>query len=181
MKRKISSALLRTILETEFFLSSCSSKKIHYSKSSVLTEGNQIFGLEVFELVKNLKQLIRVMKFLNEQKSKNIIFSSSNKNIISFLRLYIDELHFGPIISIQSDLTRITASLKLTKVLLSFEEPQKNFLLKLLEKNIIIVTKVNSNNESKSSGVYKVYNDTSNYRKLAFIVTLLYQTLKKDR
>jgi hypothetical protein len=173
-KKKISSILAQSVLETEFFLLSSNSKKVDISINE-----NTALGLDIFELIKNLKQLIRTMQFLNIQKNKNLALCSSNKNIASFLRFYQDELKLSKFIDIQSNLIKIFPNLNLTQSLLLFEDSSKKSLKKHLGEKISIVSKINSKVESKNSGTYKVYNDTSNYKKLAFIVALLYQVFEK--
>lgn len=179
MKKNISSILVQSVLETEFFLMSSNSKKVNASILSISIDKNTALGLDIFELVKNLKQLIRTMQFLNTQKNRKLIFCSSNKSIANFLHFYQDELKFSKFIDIQSNLTKIVSTLSFTQSLLLFEESSKKSLVKYLGENVSIVSKINSKIESKNSGIYKVYNDTSNYKKLAFIVSLLYQVFEK--
>jgi hypothetical protein len=178
-KKKISSILAQSVLETEFFLLSSNSKKVNISILSISISKSTALGLDIFELIKNLKQLIRTMQFLNIQKNRNLVLCSSNKNIASFLRFYQNELKLSKFIDIQSNLTKIISNLNLTQSLLLFEDSSKKSLKKHLGEKVSIVSKINSKVESKNSGTYKVYNDTSNYKKLAFIVALLYQVFDK--
>jgi hypothetical protein len=179
MKKRVNSILFRSILETEFFLlSSNLKKKINNSNLGISSNRRGTYGLDMFELVKNLKQLIRILQFLNEQKAKSLVLCSSNKSVIGFLHLYHKELNLEGFVTIQNDYTRVDSTSKSTPALLLFEESLKNNLgglSKLLEKNVLLISKINSKIELKNFGTYKTYNDVSNYKKLAFVVTLLHQ------
>ena len=174
MKKKINIVLYKTLLETEFSMVSNNLKK--------KTNNFNLATLDLLELIKNLKQLIRILQFSNEQEKKKIILCSSNKIVLNFLHLYSNELLLNKYIMLNSDFTRITPNLKLTRPLLILEEPLKNnvgILAKLLEKNISIISKINSKKELKNFGSYKIYNDMLNYKKLAFIMTLFHQIFQK--
>lgn len=181
MKKEINSILFRSIIETEFFLlSNTVKKKINNFDVGILSNKRGTFTLEMFELVKNLKQLIRILQFLNEQKTKKLIVCSSNKSVIAFLNLYQSELNLGKSIKVQKDLSKIDSTSKSIQALLLLEDPLKhnlNSLTKLLEKKVSIISKINAKVEVKNFGTYKLYNDTANYKKLAFIFTLLHQVL----
>jgi hypothetical protein len=179
MKKRISSILAQSVLETEFFLLSSNSKKVNASILSISINKSIALGLDFFELIKNLKQLIRTMQFLNIQKNRKLVLCSSNKSITSFLHFYQKELKLSKFINIQSNLTKTVSTLSFTQSLLLFEESLKKSLVKHLGEKVSIISKINSKIESKNSGTYKVYNDASNYKKLAFIISLLYQVFEK--
>jgi hypothetical protein len=140
---------------------------------------SKTFVIELFELIKNLKQLIRTMQFLDQQQKRKLILYSSNKTISGFLHLYFDELHFNQFVDVQSQFLKVNFDSKSTRVLFLIEEILKENSANFLKKNISIVSKINSKLELKSFGIYKIHNDVSNYRKIAFIVTLLHQIFEK--
>ena len=182
MKKKFNITLLKSIIETEFFLLSSNLKrKTNNFNLATSLQKDAVFGLDTFELVKNLKQLVRTLQFLNEKK-KFFVFCSPNKNSLGLLDLYCSKLNLNKLITIQNDSTKIAFSYKSTQALLSLDEdsPKNNTvgLVKLLEKNILIIHKINSRSELKNFGAYKIYNDLSNYKKLAFLITLFHQILK---
>jgi hypothetical protein len=182
MKKKISNILFRSVLETEFFLLSSNLKKNNSSTLGVLISKSKILVVELFELIKNLKQLIRTMQFLDQQQKKKLILYSSNKNITGFLHLYLSELYFSQFINVQSQFLKVNSNSnsKSTRVLLLLEKLLKENSANFLKKNISVVSKVNSKLEPKNAGIYKIHNDVSNYKKLAFIVTLLHQIFEKE-
>jgi hypothetical protein len=181
MKKNISNILFRSILETEFFLFSSNLKKSSSSTLGVSMNKSKVLFIELFELIKNVKQLIRIMQFLDEQQKKRLILHSSNKNILDFLNLYLNELPFGPFIHVQSQFLKVTSNSKSTQVLLLLEEFLKDNSTNFLKKNISIVGKIDSKLESNDSDIYKIHNDISNYKKLAFIITLLNQIFERKR
>jgi hypothetical protein len=180
MKKKISNTLFRSVLETEFFLLSSNSKKSSSSTFGVSTSKSKVLLMELFELIKTLKQLIRTMQFLNEQQQKKLMLHSSNKNTLGFLRLYLNELHLNQSVHLQSQFFKVNFNSKFTQVLLLLEGFLKENPANFLKKNISVIGKINSKSEPKNFGIYKVHNDISNYKKLAFIVALLHQIFEKN-
>jgi hypothetical protein len=180
MKKKVSNTLLRSVLETEFFLLSSNLKNSNSSVLGISINKSKTLVIESFELIKSLKQLIRTMQFLDEQNQKKLILHSSNKNVLGFLHLYLNELHLSQFVNVQNQFLKVNFNPKSTQVLLLLEKFLKESSANFLQKNISVVSKINSKLESKNSGTYKVHNDVSNYKKLAYIVTLLHQIFKNE-
>ncbi len=175
---KINAAFLKSLVNSDFLIlsSTCkqNNRKLEYK---VLSRANNRVesSLSLFELVKALKQFIRVLQFLKESKNKEFILCSSNSNILSFLRLYKKELNLPEFLSFEQDYRKVQ-SLKALKSLLLLEDlPTHNesFSKKFFEKNILILTKINAVFERNSYGTYKIYNEISDYKKLIFLMVII--------
>ena len=91
MKRQMNSILLKSLVSTEFLiLQSKQRLRVKKIKNSVLdrVDCKVDSSLDLFELVKSLKQFVRVLQLLKIYAEGKLIVSSSNKNIYSFLDLY---------------------------------------------------------------------------------------------
>lgn len=186
MRKKLNSTLLKNLLETEFLMLSSKSKK-NASKFEVgvslsALESTNTLSLDVFELVKTLKQLVRALQFLNKQKNKRLTICLPVKNTFSFLELYQKESLLSSLVKLESDLGRVKKYNKGVHSLMLLEEALRNknsTFNKLIEQDVLIVNKVNSFKELNHNGTYKVYNDVFDFKKLAFLTSLINNVLKK--
>lgn len=182
MNNKIDTALLKSIIDTEFSIiaSKSNKKKCNVDVGSTFSCSNHkiSYSLSLFELVKTLKELVRILQFLKNQKRRKLNICSSIENVISFVKAYQKELILSDFVLVERRLSQIKKHKNINNsyCLLSIEDSLKNKIstsAKLFEKDILLVVKVNSVFEFKSCGNYKVYNDVSNFRKLAFLMTII--------
>ena len=187
MQKKVNTILFINLLETEFLLLSSkihsSVRKFNLAVNLKRLDGKTTLSLDLFELAKTLKQLVRVLQFLIKLRKKKLSICSSTKYTISFLDLYRKEFVLNDIIQLESDSSRIKKYSKGVQGLILIEEPLRNevsALKKFIEQDIFLINKINSLTESDHGGVYKVYNDVSDFKKLAFLIALINNVLKKE-
>lgn len=153
-------------------------KKINFKNNSLLT-------LDSFSILKTIKQMIRIIKSLqnNPQGSVIYIVLTSNSqfyfllktlfNKITSKRLQIkveNSLNFKTNLSIKSNFA--------TNMILNLDDfsiNSDNFLLfkRLFSKNIFFLYKINSQIELNVLGSYKIYNNILNLKKIIFLIVLL--------
>lgn len=182
MKKEININLLKSIIETDFALLTGNLKQNSRSlKLGVkLKKDNTLQVLDVFELVKSLKQFVRIIQFLKRQNHKNMYVCSSNKQIVGILNKYLEENDNEDFIKIQNNFAKIKGKSDFIQSLLVLQEPlnsHHNVFKKLFEKNILIVNKINSISERNSYGTYKMYNEIIDFKKLIFLIVLIKQTI----
>ena len=182
MKKEININLLKSIIETDFALLTGNLKSNSRSlKLGVkLKKDDMLRVLDIFELIKNIKQFIRIVQFLKRQNSKNMYVCSSNKQILGILSKYLEENDTKDFIRIQNNFAKIKGKLDSVQSLLILEEPlnsHHNVFKKLFEKNILIVNKINSISEQNNYGTYKMYNEIFDFKKLVFLIVLIKQTI----
>jgi hypothetical protein len=181
MKSKINTNLFKNIIETDFLLVSGKLKKnLRYLKSGVISSSdkNVTYSLEIFELIKSIKQLVRLIQFLKNQSNSNLFICSSNKQVIGLINSLLQENPSLLSINVLLGLTKIKGNLKVEQALLLLDEPlvQHNKIFKkLFEENILLVSKINSKTEANNYGTYKMYNDISDFKKLVFLILLINQ------
>jgi hypothetical protein len=186
MYRKVNTLLFKNLVETEFLLLSNrldhNERKFNFGLALNSLDGKISLSLDVFELVKTLKQLIRILQFLNKQTDKQLNICSSTKYVSSFLELYKKNHITTSFIKIESNSSKVKNYSKGVQCFMLLEEPLDNktsVLRKLIEENIFIVSKINARVELSSNGTYKVYNDLLNFKKLTFLIALVHIILKK--
>lgn len=179
MKRQINSILLKSLVSTEFLiLQSKRRLRVKKLKNSVLNrvDCKVDSSLDLFELVKSLKQFVRVLQLLKIYAEGKLIISSSNKSIYSFLDLYSKRVSHLEFLEVRSECTRSFGVSKNIRGLLlldeSIEDKVRN-IQKLLREKILLVTALNSIKESNAYSTYKIYNDILDFKKLAFLMTLI--------
>ncbi len=187
MRKKINIKLLETILETDLLLVERPSKnnsRLLKEKFSAGSNSEPIYTLEIFEALKSLKQLVRVLQFLSKRDSKNLYVCSSNKIILGFLNSIFGNDHDKSQIIIQSNFTKIKSSGNPTSSLLLLDESllgHNNVFKKLFEENILIINKINSKIELNNNCTYKIYNNILDSKKLVFFMALLRQILLEKK
>lgn len=179
MNRKINTVLLKSIIDTEFLILSEKPQEVGSKFECKVSNRGKIktkFSLNLFEILKNLKQIVRILQFLKNKNEGELIVCCPDSQISSFLNLYKKELKCSHSLKIELDCRRTFSKSRRLKSLLLLEEPLGNkssVFKKLFAENILIISKINSSLEIDSNGTYKMYNDLSNLKKLAFLVTLI--------
>jgi hypothetical protein len=182
---KINIALFKSLVNSEFLILSASCKqndrKLDYKIIS-RAQNKVESSLDIFELVKSLKQLVRVLQFLKTFKKKQFIICSSNLNVLSFLDLYKKELKFSESLILESNYKKVKSLTTLRSLLLLEDLPnsEESFSRNFFEKNILILTKVNAAFERNSYGTYKIYNEMSDYKKLMFLMVLIKKAFEEE-
>lgn len=187
MNPKINNQFIKLLLATDFLSLQSSrnflkSKNVH-SAYTVSKDSELNVSLNVVELIKSLKQIIRLLQFIKSQKNKQLTICTSNKQLQTIFSLYFSKLPINKTITVTKTLSRVHASLNVTQALLLLEEPlynNKRVFKKLFEENVFLLSKLNSKTEQNNWGTYKVYNDLYDFKKVVFLIALLNQTLKES-
>jgi hypothetical protein len=179
-KKKLNHLLLNSLLESDFlflknyyFLKNINALNVFHLKQK-----NYVTVLNPLEALKTLKQYIRLIQFFKKQKNpvfnffvqtraqKSIInnFILFNKLILKFktsfkfLVLKGNQANSQLLLSLQHSLSK---NLNLYKT--------------LINEQIFLIQEINSNEDKKNLGLYKIYNNISDYKKLLFLLVILGQ------
>jgi hypothetical protein len=185
--KKLNLNLLKTLVETDFAIKSFSkdTKKVNPQRINCTMGSfncvNKVASLDLPELVKNLKQTLRLVQFANSKDKSQIFICSSNKQYLNLLKTELQNSQKKGKIQVKSRLMRTDVVDNLSQLLLLFEDPlgnRKRILKKLFEDKIYLVNKINAKVELNNWGNYKVNNDLDDFKKLIFLIVLLRQALK---
>lgn len=179
MKRQVNNILLKSLISTEFLIlqskPNLRTKKFNHSVSNKI-DRKVDSSLDLFELVKSLKQFVRVLQLLKGYDGGKLIVSSSNKSVYSFLDLYSKKVECLEFLDIRSECTRSFGASKNIRGLLLLDESVENKVTniqKFLREKIVLITALNAVKEGSSCSTYKIYNDILDFKKLAFLMTLI--------
>jgi hypothetical protein len=189
MKKQINSNLLKSLINTEFLIlqgkPKLKIKNFRYNVSNRIDRKIDS-SLDLFELVKSLKQFVRILQLLKGYEGSKLVISSANRSIYSFLKLYDKKMMSLEFLDVKLESTRSFGVSKKVRGLLLLDESIENkvtHIQKFLREKIVLITALNSMKEGNTSGTYKIYNDILDFKKLAFLMTLISNVVantKKD-
>lgn len=185
--KKLNLNFLKTLIETDFALIPLSKNlsksdlhNIDLVTSSYQSE-NKMMSLDFQELIKSLKQTLRLIQFINSKEKNQISIYSSNKQHLNLLGSELEDFRKKGKVSIKERFIKIEAVDSLTQLLLLIEDSLGNrqkILKKFFEDKIYLVNKINSKIEIKNGGVYKIRNSVDDLKKLVFLIVFLREALK---
>jgi hypothetical protein len=176
-----------SLLKTEKF----KQKNLKYLNSFTKIYSNEntfsFFMLDFLQLIKSLKQYIRLIKFLSLKKKKHIYLCSEFNNFF-FIKLLLNKLILTKYTTLQAEKQSKVSFVKIKKdhvdyskflILLNLSlNSNKNNLDKLVSNNLFLITEINSNLKTKNDNLYKIFNETSDFKKLIFLLLLLEKHFK---
>jgi hypothetical protein len=179
MKKQINSSLLKSLINTEFLIlqgkPKLKIKNVRYNVSNRIDRKIDS-SLDLFELVKSLKQFVRILQLLKGYEGSKLVVSSTNRSIYSFLKLYDKKMMGLEFLDVRLESTRSFGVSKNVRGLLLLDESVEDkvtHIQKFLREKILLITALNSMKEGNTSGTYKIYNDILDFKKLAFLITLI--------
>jgi hypothetical protein len=181
---KIQKSLLYNLIIFDFIFltnyakktSSLVTKKYHVSKKLYVVR------LAILELLKSIKRFLRSFQFLNKWKDKKTLFHICIENLdyIKILNVLFEKYNLNTTLNISTLLpgsnlksNQLKSILILDKFLSSNNYKNLNF------DQFFLIQEINSFNNVNNSGVYKVYNNLNDFKKLLFLGIFLLQILKK--
>jgi len=156
------------------------------TRFNLIKSNSAISFLDPLEFIKNIKQSIRLLQFLRNQKSSAIYLESDNfifKEILSLIDNKNLKVTLNILNSFLGESNLVEREQKRLKKIshLYLYASQNLFTSKyfknLFEKNFFLIASVNSNFENNNLGFYKFYNDLYQINKIFFLVLLLKKNL----
>jgi hypothetical protein len=180
--KKLNLNFLKILIETDFVISSFYKdlKRVRLTTSS-FNSMHKTASFDLQELIKSLKQTLRLVQFVNSKNENQILVCSSNKQSLKLLNFELESFEKKGKVNIKSGLTKTVLLKNISQVLFLLEDPllnKKRIFKKLFEDKIYLVNKINLKVEQNNWGAYKVNNDLNSFKKLIFLVVLLRQALK---
>lgn len=152
------------------------SKNLRYYNLNFNSKLFSVVALDLFVLVKSMKQLIRLLHFLKIQKKKKLHLGVGNKQYLNLINTYILNDQQSHLVLATSFLSKTNVSGDVCQSVLflghSLKNDKMNFK-RLFDKNIYLINKVNSKLESNNWGTYKIYNDLIDFKKIVFFMVLI--------
>lgn len=187
-KNLLNQNLMKSLLNSNYLLveetSELNSRFInsHY----IVNKKQNIICLNIFELIKDLKQVIRILSFIKKQTllKKNLNFFVDDKN--NSLKFLINEYcqannsqhnFFFDINSHNLNTSQIKEkAIHLGIIINNVILNNKTFIKNQFNRNIFLFLNFNSVMNQNFVG-YKVYNNINDYKKILFLLSFLRQIL----
>lgn len=185
MKKKLLyQRLIKSLLDSDFLLiEQKSNNKKQISNSRLinnqysLNNKQNIIYLDIFEVLKDLKQIVRIFFFVYKNsllKKKLNFFIDSEKNFLEYLL----ENFFNSDFNVNSHVSRSNKVkekyIHLGILFDSFLLNNKNFSRNQINRNIFLFFIINSTNEQSLVG-YRTYNNITDYKKILFFLSFFKQ------
>ena len=176
-KQTVKDLLLTSLINSDFLLlDQPSTKNLRHIKSRVHYKTLNLSSLDLFETVKSVKQLIRSLAFLSKSEQRFLHIWVEDKQYIRILNLFFDNNLSNLKFFVKGALTQTQCQKTVNQLLLLLSTPLKSdakLLKRIFQKDIFLVTKINSKLEKKNWGTYKIYNDLQNFKKFIFLIVIL--------
>lgn len=151
-------------------------KKNRFLKSNLKllnNKKNSFSLLNYFELLKTLKQFVRILQFFKNTKNPLLLMDFNNKQFLKISDLFFQKHNF--ILPIEFKKNASFSSQKSPFVLFLDKNflNNKNTLKNLVYANIFIIIQINSFVTNLNSSSYKIFNSFNTIKKLVFLLVLL--------
>lgn len=175
---------LKSLIESDFlFLEQKARPQLKVLNS--FSKINKISGwtfIDPVETTKNLKQLVRTLRFLKSQDSNFLHCLVENKQYLDIIQTFLQSVSLAAPVSVKETLPtkNLSQSTLQVLILLNFSLNNKEtFLKRLFDKNIFLINKINSKIEKNNWGTYKIYNDLTDVKKIIFLLVIISNILEK--
>lgn len=184
MNNKLNTVLFKSIVNSEFLILSGKSRPARQKSSRIVmnrSENRLELGLDLFELVKSVKQFVRVLQFLKKNCKGELVICSSNIDTLELLNLYRGEFTGFERVRTEVDCKRSFGPALKRRSLLLLEDSlsDRATLSKLFEEKVLLINKLNPLLEAQNHCTYKIFNDVTNFKKLAFLACLIESVLSR--
>jgi hypothetical protein len=182
-KIKLRTKLFQSLLQSDFCLvPNKSFKNISVINSATKLNASKLINtLDILQVSKSLKQLIRLFQFLYSHKKSKLLLWVDNKQYQHLLTELFEQLPKQHSFQVELDLFKNKSFTKTPQILIALNRTlnaNKKTLKYLFEQDILLITKINNQFEKNNLSAYKIYNDLSDFKKLIFIIALIEETLK---
>ena len=179
MKNIINLAFYKSIINSDFSLLSFNSKKnINCIKADVqINAYNRLKTLDILQLVKSCKQFIRILQFVHSHQVYEVNIVVLNKQYFYLLKNYLTEFPISSKVNIYYLINSSTKKNNLVSLDIfigdSKLEVYKNRIKSIDMNKTFLIQTINPKIELSHVGTYKIYNDTGDFKKILFLLSLL--------
>jgi len=194
MKNILNQNLLKSLISTDFLLNLAKlslKDTSRYQNSKFLIPFNKVGFIysDLLESIKDLKQVIRLLKFLSfnyKKSNKNLDFFYLNGNSIDFESLISKfslitekfKFHINPHLRASTDVSCTRSRIGI--LLNNLQDYEERLIRRRLNKKCYLVLKVDSRS-CKSFNEYSLRNDLSDIKKVLFFFCFLRTILSENK
>lgn len=182
MKKNVSLSLYKTLLYSDFNLLKFIEKDsfIPFSGYISLRLHKKFTYLNLFETIKSLKQLIRLIQFIKVKAQHRITLKMLNKYFYVLMKEFclIYKFKTKRVIIEHSSILIKSRVKNLTEFFLFLGKFFTSFTRHLFKQNVRLIFNMNLSLNRKNCGVYKLYNEVVDFQKILFFMVLLKKVYK---
>lgn len=184
MKPLNKKALLKSLLLSDFFILTTykNFQHLHLPNNLKIIKNFQVHNsLNIAELLKNLKQFIRILLFILTKKAAHSLdINIESQEHVMLVTQFFEVYPLTLSLNLQNSVI-LAKSKSDTQLILgnSTEINSLKILERLFMNNTFIVNKINSKIENNRFGTYKIFNDLIDFKKFIFISIILHKILNK--
>jgi len=177
---------IKSMVSADFTLINLLSKTTAKASDTRITLGfkeQDLYAhLNLLSLNKNLKQLLRALQYLKKNKSATLTIYCQDLYFNEFLIKMLRTTKFYRKIFIRKSLKNIKTprSRRNLLVLLDAEFTNLSCLKQFYQHNFFLINKINTKNELRNFGSYKIFNEVKELKKVIFLIILIRKVLEKD-
>lgn len=186
LKKKNSLSFFYSLINSDFLLLEKKNliKKNRFLKSNLKLLNNKKSSfslLNYFELIKTLKQFIRILQFFKNTKNPLLLLDFNNKQFSKISDLFFQKQNSILPIQLKKKASFLNKSSPFVLFLDKNFLKNKNAIKKLVYSNVFIIVQINSFVNSLNSSSYKIFNSFNTLKKLIFLIVLLKKVYTKKR
>lgn len=182
---KINKTFLVNTINTELFLIESKNNKQYFESIKSIKNNIKSYNINLLELISCYKQLIRILYFYKKMADKyknynHIYLCSINRNILNILKKVIKNIEFQKMYYYNVKPKYINK--KVGKFFIVFGEMEQNSIKLVdffLKQNIFLSMLINSNVNLNLAGLYKIYQEIVNYKKILFVGSVMNSVFNK--
>lgn len=184
MKNFKNSNFIKQLIKSDFiFIGNSNEANTKDMRLTYSTKSLESFSiLNVFEINKSLKQLVRSVAFISSKKHYHIYIWVEEKYMYGFLYKLVRQLSPNNCVTISKNFPSKKNNNDYSLVLVfgaPYGSSVKRFSLKAFKKNFLFINKINLKRDKFGLGMYHIQNSLDDYKKLIFLLVLIFQILKK--
>ena len=181
---KIQKSLIYNLITFDFlFLTTYTKSSSNFiSKKYHVAKKLYVVRLAIFDLLKSIKRFLRSFQFFNKWDKKRTLLHIclDNLDYINFLNILFKKYKLNTTLNVSLLLPRVNLKSKELKSILILDKVLSNNDYKGLNFNqFFFVNEINSFSNLNNFGVYKIYNNVNEFKKLMFLGVFLLQIIKK--
>lgn len=165
MLKNLNTLLYKSLVELDFYLKN----RTNHSAS--------IEYIEIKQLVKNIKQFIRLLFFLKRTNETYLVIETSEPSTLEMVQMFLN--HYPIDFNIKLSLHRSTRN-KIKCLLLldsNFSTRQHSFRNKITDNKVILIQSITSKTSLNDRDFYSIYNNTLDIKKLLFLLIVIHKIL----
>ena len=188
MKILLKKLLYESLVVSDFFIVNLPSNKENFYLEPLVRAKHQSFNaLNLLELVKNIKQFVRILNCLKKITDSGFFIYITDKHFFEWALKLFHYYKFiykeKPLIVLKNELRFPVLGSKshTLRMLLSSDNgvAEKKAIYTLLKKNFYFIQQMTTLLDLVCYGFYKIYNDLGDFKKLIFLFSLISKSLKK--